>query len=259
MTVIDAHLHVVDVASVRAEAHLAPTGPWWERVDPSADAVLDRVRAAGVERAVLVQAIAAHGYDCSYLLTAARPAVALVGAVDPFGPDPVAALDALADAGVAGLRLFSIRSRTPWLDGDVGRSLVARCVERGVRPSVCILPDEIPALIRLAGAFPGTEFAVDHVAFASDDEQLAALAAQENLCPTVTETSPLSVDAAIRWFGADRLSWGSDHPQHGADYPSTQVDDESDLSTQVDSIPHVSTRVDAAQRLWFGSDATVAT
>lgn len=241
MNVIDAHLHVVDVASVRPEAHLAPTGPWWERVDPSTDAVLDRVRAAGVERAVLVQAIAAHGYDCSYLLAAARPDVALVGAVDPFGPDPVAALDVLADAGIAGLRLFSIRSPEPWLSGDVGRALVARCVERGVRPSVCILPDEIPSLIELASAFPDIEFAVDHVAFASDDEQLAALAATENLCPTVTATSPVSTETAIDRFGRDRLSWGSDHPQHGAEYLSTQVDDH----------PHVSTRVDAARRLWF--------
>ncbi|MEO0495156.1 MAG: amidohydrolase family protein, partial [Actinomycetota bacterium] len=141
---IDAHLHVVDVATVAAEAHLAPSGPWWERIDPAVDAVLDRVRAAGVERAVLVQAIGAHGYDCSYLLAAARPGVALVGAVDPFGTDPVAALDVLADAGIAGLRLFSIRSREPWLDGDIGRALVVRCVERGVRPSVCVLPDEIP-------------------------------------------------------------------------------------------------------------------
>ena len=230
---IDAHLHVVDVASVQVEAHLAPSGAWWERVDPAADAVLERVRTAGVERAVLVQAIAAHGYDCSYLLSNARPGVALVGAVDPFGPDPVAALDTLADAGIDGLRLFSVRSPRPWLAGDVGRALVARCVERRVRPSVCVLPDEISALVELASAFPDTEFAVDHVAFAADDEQLAVLAAQVNLCPTVTATSPVSVDTAMRWFGTDRLSWGSDHPQHGAEYP-TPVD------------------LSAARRLWFG-------
>jgi predicted TIM-barrel fold metal-dependent hydrolase len=231
--VIDAHLHVVDVASVQVEAHLAPSGAWWERVDPAAEAVLKRVHTAGVERAVFVQAIAAHGYDCSYLLSNARPGVALVGAVDPFGPDPVAALDTLADAGIDGLRLFSIRSPRPWLAGDVGRALVARCVERRVRPSVCVLPGEISALVELASAFPDTEFAVDHVAFAADDEQLAVLAAQANLCPTVTATSPVSVDTAMRCFGTDRLSWGSDHPQHGAEYPTT-VD------------------LGAARRLWFG-------
>ena len=151
---IEAHLHVVNVASVQVEAHLAPSGAWWERVDPAAEAILERVHTAGVERAVLVQAIAAHGYDCSYLLSNARPGVALVGAVDPFGPDPVAALDTLADAGIDGLRLFSIRSPRPWLAGDVGRALVARCVERRVRPSVCVLPNEISALVELASAFP---------------------------------------------------------------------------------------------------------
>lgn len=230
---IDAHLHVVDVTSVQAEAHLAPTGPWWERVDPSVDAVLGRVHAAGVDGAVLVQAIAAHGYDCTYLLSAARSGVALVGAVDPFGTDPIDAFDRLADAGVAGLRLFSIRSPEPWLAGDIGRALVARCVERGVCPSVCILPDEIPALVELASAFPDTEFAVDHVAFAADDDQLAVLAARDNLCPTVTATSPVSIETAIDRFGADRLSWGSDHPQHGAEYP-TPVE------------------LGASGRLWFG-------
>ena len=230
---IDAHLHVVDVASVQVEPHLAPSGAWWERVDPAAEAILERVHAAGVERAVFVQAIAAHGYDCSYLLSNARPGVALVGAVDPFGPDPVAALDTLADAGIDGLRLFSIRSPRPWLAGDVGRALVARCVERRVRPSVCVLPVVLSALVELASAFPDTEFAVDHVAFAADDEQLAVLAAQANLCPTVTATSPVSVDTAMRCFGTDRLSWGSDHPQHGAEYP-TPVD------------------LSAARRLWFG-------
>ena len=98
---------------------------------------------------------------------------------------------------------------------------------------MCVLPDEILALVELASAFPDTEFAVDHVAFVADDEQLAVLAAQVNLCPTVTATSPVSVDTAMRWFGTDRLSWGSDHPQHGAEYP-TPVD------------------LSAARRLWFG-------
>ena len=217
---IDAHLHVVDVTTVRPEAHLAPTGPWWERVDPSADAVLGRVRRAGLDRAVVVQAIAAHGYDCSYLLTAARPGVALVGAVDPFGPDPVGAVDDLAAAGIVGLRLFSIRSPEPWLAGDIGRALVTRCVELGLRPSVCVLPDEIGALVELADAFPDVEFAVDHVAFASTDEHFAALAGAENLCPTLTATSGVSIAEAVDRFGLDRLSWGSDHPQHDAGYPA---------------------------------------
>jgi predicted TIM-barrel fold metal-dependent hydrolase len=230
--VIDAHLHVVDVASVQADAHLAPSGPWWERVDPSAAAVRERARIAGVERAVIVQSIAAHGYDCSYLLSAVAADVALVGAVDPEGPDPVAALDRLAAAGIAGLRLFSIRPAVPWLGGDLGHTLLARCVELGVRPSVCILPPEIPILCELAAAFPDTEFAVDHVAFAATEADLAALAARENLCPTITATSGISPSEAIDRFGRDRLSWGSDHPQHGADYPTPIA-------------------LPAAERLWF--------
>ena len=56
---IDAHRHVVDVATVQVEPHLAPSGAWWERVDPAAEAILERVHTAGVERAVFVQAIAA--------------------------------------------------------------------------------------------------------------------------------------------------------------------------------------------------------
>ena len=186
----------------------------------------------GLLAGVVVQAVAAHGYDCSVLLSAARPGVALVGAVDPFGADPVAALDRLADSGISGLRLFSIRSPRPWLGADLGHELVARCVERSVRPSVCIQPDEIPALVGLAAAFPDTEFAVDHVAFAASEDDLAALAGRPNLCPTVTPTCGVPVADAVRRFGADRLSWGSDHPQHGADYPTPVA-------------------LGAAERLWF--------
>lgn len=231
--VIDAHLHVVDVGSVQAEAHLAPSGPWWERVDSSADAVLGRMRSAGVGRGVVVQAIAAHGFDCTYVLAAARPNVAVVGAVDPSGRDPVAALDELAAAGIAGLRLFSIRPREPWLGGDVGRELVSRCIELGVRPSICILPVELPAALQLAAAHPDVEFALDHVGFATDDDALAAIAARENLCPTLTATSGIDVDDAVDRFGRDRLSWGSDHPQHDTDYPEP-------------------IELLAAERLWFG-------
>lgn len=233
---IDAHLHVVYGPDVRSVPDLSPAGPWWDRVDSSIDGVLGRVRGADVDRAVLVQAVGAHGYDCSYLLSAGDPGVALVGAVDPFGPDPLGALDVLIAGGIAGLRLFSIRSPAPWLDRDVGRSLVERCVEVGVTPSVCVLPDEIPALLRLAASFADTEFAVDHVAFAAtDDELLASLAAQQNLCPTVTETSGLAIEDAVARFGRDRLSWGSDHPQHGTEYPEP-VD------------------LPAARRLWFGGE-----
>lgn len=234
--VIDAHVHVVDVATVRPAAGLAPSGPWWERTDPSAAAVVGRIRDAGVERAVLVQAVGAHGYDCSYLLSAAQPGVALVGAVDPFAADPVSALDGLIEGGVAGLRLFSIRPPRPWLDGEVGQALVARCAAAGVRPSVCVLPDEIPALLALARAFPDVEFAVDHVAFSADDGDLASLAAQENLCPTVTPSCPVSLEVAIDRFGPHRLSWGSDHPQHGTSYPPP---------------PTGADRLMAADRLWF--------
>lgn len=230
---IDAHLHVVYGPDVDSVPSLSPDGPWWERVDSSVDAVLERVRSGGVDRSVLVQAVGAHGYDCSYLLSAARPDVALVGAVDPFGDDPMGALDQLIAAGIAGLRLFSIRPPRPWLDDEVGQALVARCVEAGVTPSACLLPDEIPALLRVAASFPDTEFAVDHVAFAAgDDGLLADLAARDNLCPTVTATSGLAVADAITRFGRQRLSWGSDHPQHGSTYPAP-ID------------------LPAAERLWF--------
>ena len=180
---------------------------------------LERVHTAGVERAVLVQAIAAHGYDCSYLLSNARPGVAARRCRRSVRPRPgrrprhpcrcrdrraAAVLDPVAPT-------LARRRCRPSTRGE--------CVERRVRPSVCVLPNEISALVELASAFPDTEFAVDHVAFAADDEQLAVLAAQVNLCPTVTATSPVSVDTAMRWFGTDRLSWGSDHPQHG---PSTR-------------------------------------
>ena len=137
-----------------------------------------------------------------------------------------------ADAGIDGLRLFSIRSPRPWLAGDVGRALVASasnvgsvracasCPTRSRRSSSSLRRSPTPSSPSTMSRSPLTM-----------SSSLCWPAGE--LCPTVTATSPVSVDTAMRWFGTDRLSWGSDHPQHGAEYP-TPVD------------------LSAARRLWFG-------
>ena len=73
MTVVDAHAHVISRDQHRYP--IAPPGgvpPEWldaRRVD--ADDLLERMDSVGVDQAVLVQFVAAHGYDNRYVLDCA--------------------------------------------------------------------------------------------------------------------------------------------------------------------------------------------
>lgn len=261
--VLDAHLHVVDVAACVEDLTGNPNVRWWEQVDSSPAAVAERVRDAGVSGGVLVQAVGAHGFDNSLVVEAAR----MLGddwramvAVGQSTDDPISLLDRASAHGATGLRLFSIPD--PWLHDDVAVELVHRCRDLEVGPNVCCLPEELQAVARLAAAVPDCEIAVDHcgfVAVGGDDQALADLAQYENL---VVKTSTGVFDAAavaprsvisrlLDLFGANRIVWGSDHPQvHDrayADLVALAVDAISDL----DATTQEAILSRTASRLWF--------
>ena len=224
---IDAHLHVVDPATSGPDRSGHPDGAWWDAIDASPTAVARRLAEAEVRGGVLVQAFGAHGIDH----TAAAAATAELGSDWRF----VAAIDGVVDvashvdsvqaAGAAGLRLFSIPApETPWLDADRGHEIVARCAARSIVPVVCCLQDELASVAALARAHPDVEFALDHIGFVgigADETGLAPIAALPNvvlkLSTGVFDHSAFDPAATVRRLldlvGADRLAWGSDHPQ----------------------------------------------
>ncbi|MDG2027155.1 MAG: amidohydrolase family protein [Acidimicrobiales bacterium] len=225
---IDAHLHVVDAATAGPDRTGHPDGAWWESLDASPAAVADRLSSAGVRGGLLVQAVGAHGFDNTFAIESAAAlgenwrAVAAIGADDP---DPIDTIDRAAGAGATGARLFSVPlPEVSWLDAERGFDVARRCLDLGLTPTICCLPEEIAAAARLVGKVPDLEFAIDHAGFVSiggDEGDLATLVAHDNvvlkLSTGVFDHSALApaatVNRLLQLVGTQRIAWGSDHPQ----------------------------------------------
>ncbi len=261
--VLDAHLHVVDLATCVDDLTGNPNTRWWERLECSPEAVVARVRAAGVSGGVLVQAVGAHGFDERLIVEAAEALgddwQAMV-AVGSTVEDSLSVLDGAVAQGAAGLRLFSIPDR--WLHRDVAVELVQRCRDAGVGPSVCCLAEELPTVARIAAAVPDCEIALDHCGFVSlggGDQALVDLALHENLIVKLStgvfDAAALPPSSALRrlldLFGAERIVWGSDHPQvHDRAYPEL-VALVGDALSDLDASTQAAVLGGNAARLWF--------
>lgn len=234
--IVDTHTHVSCTGDRSPDAPAVDASDWW-RSGGSIDELLGELDTAVVERAVVVQAVGAYGYDCSCAAASvvAHPdRTALVVAVD-MNDDPAGDLAALLDAppagaAIAGVRAFGVGSvDDSWLTDGRGAALWELAAARGLVVVPCILGDRFDDLRVLVERTPGVVIAVDHCGFGdmcvgdADDNlaQLidlpdvhlkvtsyvleAALAADGDAAPTL--------ERLVASFGADRLCWGSDHPQ----------------------------------------------
>jgi L-fuconolactonase len=242
LLVVDSHTHVASPDTDRYP--LAPPGggglgrAWWTGGDCSAAALIAAMDGAGVDRAVVVQAVGPYGYDCRYAVdaVAAHPErLALVGAVDMAGPEPAAALADLAAAAPAlrGVRVFGVDGSPPtWLTDGRAASVWRLAGELGCSVVATLFAGDLPALRPLVEAAPGVPVAVDHAGFPdlAGGPPYAGLAPLLGLADldavTVKVSSHLFLDARAgggdpadvvdclaQAFGAERLAWGSDHPQ----------------------------------------------
>ena len=236
MRVLDTHTHVASIASGR-DADASLSGDWWS-AGASAEDLFDALDANSVAGAVIVQAIGAHGYDCSYATAVARThhdRCSLVIAADMHTDRPGEDLESLIDSfddevPLRGVRLFGVDGRDPvWLtDGRAAEVCeLAADLELTIVPT--IFADRFTALGSLLQDFPSVAFALDHCGFldlGDDDaeQRLLDLASFDNLHLKVTshvleaaerdegDAAPL-VERLAEGFGARRLCWGSDHPQ----------------------------------------------
>lgn len=236
--IVDTHTHVAagqnpNYPTVSSDL----TREWWNAggTYEELEAQLD---ANDVDRFVIVQAIAAYGYDCSYAAACAATSAdrsAFVAAIDMYGPDPVADLAALCDAPpsgarVAGIRLFGVGGTTPtWLTDGRAAAVWEYAGNRELVIVPTVFASEFKHLGALATQHPNVAVAIDHCGFIDmvegDGEALLfALAEFPSLHLKVTsyvleaadrdagDPAPL-VERLASEFGADRLCWGSDHPQ----------------------------------------------
>jgi predicted TIM-barrel fold metal-dependent hydrolase len=239
--IVDTHVHVVARDESRYPLRPSGVGSQWFREHPvTGDEYLSTAIAAGVDRAVLVQAHGAYGTDNTYVLDEVERAPdRCVGVVivDPAAPDPVGDLRALAARpGCAGVRLFGIGADAPvWFDGDVGRALWDAAIDLDLRIVATLLTPELLRLATMLARHPGVPVVLDHCGFPdvtggppfTGAAPLAALADHPGLHLKVTShvLEAAGPDAApfVEWlaatFGVERLVWGSDYPQtHDRDY-----------------------------------------
>ena len=230
--VVDTHVHVVG-DEARYPLHPAGVGSNWFREMPvdvrRYSTLMDE---AGVDRAVLVQAMGAYGFDNDYVLDAAATDPSRfksVVIVDVAGdPDAAAAkLRTLATGrGADGVRLFALGD--DWIGAPEAEVIWRTAADLGLFVVATLLSPQLPSLDRALARFPNMRVALDHCGFPDTRggpsypgaESLFALADHANLhlkvschiLGTIDEPAEF-VDRLAAVFGAGRLMWGSDFPQ----------------------------------------------
>ena len=224
--VVDTHTHVISDDHEKYPLQVAdyPGVEWVYEAPVTVEELMAEMAAAGVDRAVLVQAQGGYGTDNSYALDA-RAAYPDTFSAVVIVDDP-AELHPLAAAGAGGVRFFAIGGGGPlhqeatW---DTARRL-------GLRVSAATVPDYLPALADAVAAHPNVVLALDHCGFAP--ETIGDYAHLANLYLKVT---PHVLDAGdpaamlerlAEQFGLDRLMWGSDYSQTH-DRPYTKLADQA--------------------------------
>ena len=275
ISVTDAHVHVVS-----GDTHRFPVRPtgfgrdWWTGRTVDAAQVARDLDAAGVERAVIVQAVGPYRNDNRYaqqVVAEADGRFALVVAVDTDGDDPATELSALvAGGGVAGVRLAAFSGDAPWLTDGRGAAVWDAAAERSTNLVVACFPHHLPAVARLASSRPDVAVALDHCAFpdleggppyrrATPLLDLAGLPAIHLKVTTIVLRhaedaggAPALVSHLVDAFGAGRLCWGSDHPQSfELDYRQ-MVQLAFDATAGLDPDARGAVLHATARRLWFG-------
>ena len=233
---VDTHVHVV--ADDRQRYPLQPTGlnlPWVQAMPVTTERLLERVEEATVDRAVLVQAISAYGYDNRYTADSAerhRGRCTSVCIIDPVAPGADDTLSYwVRERGMRGVRLFTATEpEATWLDDEATFPVWQRAGELGIPVCVQMRAHQIPRLRRVVERFPEVPVALDHLAGPRLEEgapspasDLLDLARHPNVH---LKFSTVNLDALARAgadtkdffqrlidrFGVRRLMWGSNYP-----------------------------------------------
>jgi L-fuconolactonase len=236
---VDTHVHVIAADEARYPLRPSGVGSRWFREHPvTVEEFAATATAAGVERAVLVQAHGAYGSDNAYVLDAVAAAperFVSVGIVDPDDPAAPRRLRELATVpGFAGVRLFGIGPTPPeWFDGAAGIALWEAAAELDLRIVATLLAPELPRLRRMLARFPDVPVVLDHCGFPDlrggppyaaagplfalvDHEPLHLKVTSHVLEDAETQVPGGAASLMARLasdFGARRLVWGSDYPQ----------------------------------------------
>jgi L-fuconolactonase len=257
---VDAHTHVACGDDPRFPTY--PTGvasDWWCH-GGAVDELVGELDAAGVDRCVVVQAIGAYAHECGCAAASVAPhpgRLALVASIDMDAGDPAAALEVLADVlpvTPAGVRLFGVGGLEPmWLSDGRAAAVWDLAAELGTTLVPCLFTGHLPELAAVIEGRPQVPVALDHCAFPDMGEGGEAAVLRLADLPEVhlkvtsyvlemadrDEGDPAGiVERLAAAFGANRLCWGSDHPQ----------DQRSTYAGKVALAHHATRTLDPAER-----------
>ena len=246
---IDAHSHIWTPDTARYPLSAGFTVEGMKPASFTAEQLLAHCRPAGVGRVNLIQ-MSFYALDNSYMLDMIKLyPERFVGTaiVDPFGPDPAAAMRALRPKGVRAFRILSVGpyGKSPeaqrnfeanpparWLRAVGYAAMFAEAARSGQALSCLIAPDAFPEVDRMCRAFPDTPVILDHLGRVGIDGQIRE-AEVEALCglarhprllvkvgafyalgkktPPYLDLAPL-IQRVVKAYGPQRCMWESDCP-----------------------------------------------
>jgi L-fuconolactonase len=247
LPLIDIHSHVISTDESRYPR--APIGghqsDWSKKRPVGTEQMIAAMNAAGVDKAVLVQASTCYGHDNSYVAdaVAAHPErFTGVFSADVLAPDARERMTHWMGKGLTGMRLFTTGSTMPdqadWLDDP--RCFPAWDLAQSAKLPVCLqmTAKAIPQLLDLIGRFPRVRVILDHCARPHLEDGppyagaagLWGLARHENVFLKITPHNFLGArkglatpqsffEKLIADFGAERVAWGSNFPTHEGSLP----------------------------------------
>ena len=233
--IVESHCHIISPDQQKYPRDLGPNPGAWVR-DLSAQEFIALNDAAGVERAILVQAFGAYKYDNRYVadVAAAYPKrFAGVCIVDALRPDAPQMLDFwVKERGIKGLRVVTWTEPELMLDDPRLDPLWQRASE--LRIPVCVLTNfpQVWRLRRVLEHFDQLPVALDHLGLPrlddaphfSNEQALFDLARFPNFHGkfsswTITAAAKNGAPAVVEFFrrltdkfGARRLMWGTNFP-----------------------------------------------
>jgi L-fuconolactonase len=233
--IVESHCHIISPDQRKYPRDLGPKPADWVR-DLSAEEFLALNDAAGVSRAILVQAFGAYRYDNSYVADAAArhpDRFAAVCIVDALKPDASRTLDYwVKERGVKGLRVVTWTEPELMLDDPLLDALWQRAEE--LRIPVCVLTNfhQVPRLRRVLEKFPQLQVALDHLGLPrlddgpsfSNESMIFELAKFPNFYGKFSSWTIAALDKTgkqarveffrrlVDTFGAHRLMWGTNFP-----------------------------------------------
>jgi L-fuconolactonase len=238
--IIDSHTHVV--ATDTSKYPLAPL--YGRQSDWSAAHPLDYPDlikadiAAGVDKAVLVQASSAYAFDNSYVAdaVAAHPERCTgVFSIDVIAPDAVSKMKHWMSRGLTGMRIYTSGSTQPEQETFFAdfAAFPAWTFASDIRLSVCMQMRVagLPLLETVLQRFPDVRVILDHFARAEAADgppfesaaPLFAMSRYPNVYLKLTHrpieqsvkgksTPEAFFGKVIAEFGAERIMWGSNFP-----------------------------------------------